>query len=251
MHESSNNGFSLIADFDNNDESVFDFKLESTDNIPVLPLRNMVLFPGVFLPISIGRPATLKLVREAEKNNSFVAVVCQKDPQTDHPEFNDLHNIGVVGRIVKVLEMPDHSTTAIVQGFKRMELTEITGNQPYLKGKIEIRDEEKPEKNDKEFTALVDTCKDLTVRFIKTSEMINQETIFAIRNLNAPLFVIDFLATNLPLKKDEKIQLLSINSLKDRGYRLLEILNREVQLAEIKASIQMRTREDIDQQQRE
>ena len=251
MHESSNNGFSLIADFDNNDESVFDFKLESADNIPVLPLRNMVLFPGVFLPISIGRPATLKLVREAEKNNSFVAVVCQKDPQTDHPEFNDLHNIGVVGRIVKVLEMPDHSTTAIVQGFKRMELTEITGNQPYLKGKIEIRDEEKPEKNDKEFTALVDTCKDLTVRFIKTSEMINQETIFAIRNLNAPLFVIDFLATNLPLKKDEKIQLLSINSLKDRGYRLLEILNREVQLAEIKASIQMRTREDIDQQQRE
>ena len=251
MQEATNNGFSLIADFDGNDESVFDIKLESKENIPVLPLRNMVLFPGVFLPINIGRPSTLKLVREAEKNNTNIAVVCQKDAQTENPGFEDLHTVGVIGRIVKVLEMPDHTTTAIIQGFKRIELKSITENHPFLRGEIELREEEKPEKNDKEFTALVDSCKDLTVRFIKTSEMINQETIFAIRNLNVPLFVIDFLATNLPLRKDEKIDLLQMDSLKDRGYILLEILNREVQLAEIKASIQMRTREDIDQQQRE
>lgn len=251
MQEPNHNGFSLIADFDGNDESVFDFKLESTKDIPVLPLRNMVLFPGVFLPISVGRTSTLKLVHEAEKRNTIIAVNCQRDPQVEHPEMAELHNVGVIGRIVKVLEMPDRTTTAIVQGIKRIDLKEITETQPYLRGTIELFDEEKPEKGDKEFLALVDSCKDLTIRYIKTSEMINQETIFAIRNLNSPLFVIDFLATNLPLKKDEKMQLLEINSLKDRGYRLLEILNREVQLAEIKASIQMRTREDIDQQQRE
>ncbi len=251
MQEATHNGFSLIADFDGNDESVFDVKLDSKENIPVLPLRNMVLFPGVFLPINVGRPSTLKLVREAEKNNTFIAVVCQKDAQTENPSFEDLHTVGVIGRIVKVLEMPDHTTTAIIQGFKRIELKSITETAPFLRGEIELNEEIKPEKSDKEFIALVDSCKDLTVRFIKTSDMINQETIFAIRNLNVPLFVIDFLATNLPLKKDEKVELLQMNSLKDRGYRLLEILNREVQLAEIKASIQMRTREDIDQQQRE
>lgn len=127
----------------------------------------------------------------------------------------------------------------------------ITEVYPYLKGQVEIKDEEIPDKTDKEFQALVETCKDLTIRYIKSSDSLHQDSAFAIKNINNHMFLVDFICTNLPLKKDEKIELLRYDSLRERTYRLLEILNREVQLAEIKASIQMRAREDIDQQQRE
>lgn len=249
MEDSDNNAFSLIADFEKVDEQVIDIK--AGDVLPVLPLRNMVLFPGVFMPISVGRKSSLKLVREAEKKNAFIAVVCQKSADVDDPSFEDLHAIGAIGKVVRILEMPDQTTTVIVQGMKRLELNSITDTVPYLKGEVNVLEEELPAKDDKEFQALVDTCKDLTIRFIKTSELLHQESAFAIKNIGNHMFLVDFICTNLPLKKDEKIELLRINSLRDRTYRLLEILNREVQLAEIKESIQMRAREDIDQQQRE
>lgn len=171
--------------------------------------------------------------------------------ETDEPAFEDLHPIGTIGKIVRVLEMPDQTTTVIIQGMKRLELKNITETHPYLKGEVNIIDEEIPSKDDKEFQALVETCKDLTIRYIKSSDSLHQESAFAIKNLTNHMFLVDFICTNLPLKKDEKIELLRIDSLRERTYRLLEILNREVQLAEIKASIQMRAREDIDQQQRE
>ena len=249
MEDSDDNAFSLIADFEKVDDQVFDIKIG--DTLPVLPLRNMVLFPGVFMPISVGRKSSLKLVREAEKKNAYIAVVCQKAADVDDPTFEDLHTIGTVGKVVRILEMPDQTTTVIVQGMKRMELKSITEATPYLKGEVNIVEDEIPAKDDKEFQALVETCKDLTIRFIKTSEILHQESAFAIKNIGNHMFLVDFICTNLPLKKDEKIELLRINSLRDRTYRLLEILNREVQLAEIKESIQMRAREDIDQQQRE
>ena len=124
----------------------------------------MVLFPGVFMPVSVGRKSSLKLVREAEKKNSYIAVVCQKVAETETPLFEDLHTIGTVAKIVRVLEMPDQTTTVILQGSKRMELKEITDTTPYLKGRIATLNEELPEKNDKEFHALVEACKDLTAR---------------------------------------------------------------------------------------
>ena len=249
MDDQNDNAFSLIADFDGNEDQVFDIKVGET--LPVLPLRNMVLFPGVFMPVSVGRKSSLRLVREADKKKSYIAVVCQKMAETDEPAFEDLHPIGTIGKIVRVLEMPDQTTTVIIQGMKRLELKNITETHPYLKGEVNIIDEEIPSKDDKEFQALVETCKDLTIRYIKSSDSLHQESAFAIKNLTNHMFLVDFICTNLPLKKDEKIELLRIDSLRERNYRLLEILNREVQLAEIKASIQMRAREDIDQQQRE
>lgn len=249
MDDQNDNAFSLIADFDGNEDQVFDIKVGET--LPVLPLRNMVLFPGVFMPVSVGRKSSLRLVREADKKKSYIAVVCQKMAETDEPAFEDLHPIGTIGKIVRVLEMPDQTTTVIIQGMKRLELKNITETHPYLKGEVNIIDEEIPSKDDKEFQALVETCKDLTIRYIKLSDSLHQESAFAIKNLTNHMFLVDFICTNLPLKKDEKIELLRIDSLRERTYRLLEILNREVQLAEIKASIQMRAREDIDQQQRE
>lgn len=250
MEEQDDNAFSLIADFDGGEEQqTLDIKIG--DTLPVLPLRNMVLFPGVFMPVSVGRKSSLKLIKEADKKNGYIAVICQKSADTDEPAFEDLHSIGTVGKVVRVLEMPDQTTTVIIQGMKRLQLTSITETHPYLKGEVSIVEEEIPSKDDKEFQALVDTCKDLTIRYIKLSDSLHQESAFAIKNIGNHMFLVDFICTNLPLKKDEKIELLRMNSLRERTYRLLEILNREVQLADIKASIQMRAREDIDQQQRE
>ena len=247
--ERGGNGFSVIADFEGNEEQLMDIEVD--DIIPILPLRKMVLFPGVFMPVNIGRRSSLKLVREAEKKKSYLGVVCQKIAETEEPVLDDLHTIGTIAKIVRILEMPDHTTTVILQGSRRMELTEITETSPFLKGRISPLKDKIPERTDKEFQALVEACKDLTVRYIKSSEMFPQDSAFAVKNITNSMFLINFICTNLPLKKDEKMELLSIDALRNRAYRLLEILNREVQLADIKASIQMRAREDIDQQQRE
>ena len=130
MDDQNDNAFSLIADFDGNEDQVFDIKVGET--LPVLPLRNMVLFPGVFMPVSVGRKSSLRLVREADKKKSYIAVVCQKMAETDEPAFEDLHPIGTIGKIVRVLEMPDQTTTVIIQGMKRLELKNITETHPYL-----------------------------------------------------------------------------------------------------------------------
>ncbi len=243
------NPFSVIADFEGSEEQLMDIEVD--DVLPVLPLRNMVLFPGVFMPVSIGRRSSLRLIREANRKNSYIAVVCQKAIETERPLFEDLHHIGSVAKIVRVLEMPDQTTTVILQGSKRMRLEEIVELDPYLKGRITLLNEELPDKNDKEFLAAVEACKDVTVRYIRTSEAMPPDSAFAIKNILNPMFMVNFICANLPFKKDEKIELLNIGSLRERTYRLLEKVNREVQLAEIKESIQMRTREDIDQQQRE
>lgn len=249
LEDSNDNVFSLIADYDGNEEQMPDIDIDGS--LPVLPLRNMVLFPGVILPVAIGRKSSLKLIHDADKKNKYIAVVCQKSAETENPSLEDLHTTGTIAKIVRVLEMPDQTTTVILQGLKRLELTSITETFPYIMGTVNLLNEILPPKDNREFEALVESCKDLTIRFIKTSDILHQESAFAIKNINNKMFLINFICTNLPLKKDEKVELLQINSLQDRAYRLLEILNREVQLAEIKASIQMRTREDIDQQQRE
>lgn len=249
IEDRSGNTFSVIADFEGNEEQLMDIKVDEI--LPVLPLRNMVLFPGVFMPVSIGRKSSLKLVREAEKKNTYIAVICQKEAETESPSFEDLHTIGTVARIVRILEMPNQTTTVILQGSKRIKLQEVTDTVPYLKGRVAALNERLPEKDDKEFYALIEACKDLTVRYIKSSEIFPPDSAFAIKNITNQMFLIDFICTNLPLKKDEKIELLRIDSLHKRTCRLLEILINEVQLAEMKESIQMRAREEIDQQQRE
>lgn len=221
------------------------------DTIPILPLRNMVLFPGVALPVIIGRPKSMRLIKEAVHKKSLIGVVCQKEMDTEDPVLEDLYTTGVIADIVRVLEMPDGSTTVILQGKKRFELNELTETDPYLSGKITVLEDTKPDKTDREFEALISTIKDLTIKMLGAVAEPPRDLIFSIKNNKNVLYVVNFSCGNIPSGSAEKQQLLLIGDLKERAYRLLFILNREYQLVELKASIQMKTHEDINQQQKE
>ena len=221
------------------------------DTIPILPLRNMVLFPGVALPVIIGRPKSMRLIKEAVHKKSLIGVVCQKEMGTEDPILEDLYKTGVIADIVRVLEMPDGSTTVILQGKKRFELNELTETDPYLSGKITVLEDTKPDKTDREFEALISTIKDLTIKMLGAVAEPPRDLIFSIKNNKNVLYVVNFSCSNIPSGSAEKQQLLLIGDLKERAYRLLFILNREYQLVELKASIQMKTHEDINQQQKE
>lgn len=221
------------------------------DTIPILPLRNMVLFPGVALPVIIGRPKSMRLIKEAVHKKSLIGVVCQKEMGTEDPILEDLYTTGVIADIVRVLEMPDGSTTVILQGKKRFELNELTKTDPYLSGKITVLEDTKPDKTDREFEALISTIKDLTIKMLGAVAEPPRDLIFSIKNNKNVLYVVNFSCSNIPSGSAEKQQLLLIGDLKERAYRLLFILNREYQLVELKASIQMKTHEDINQQQKE
>ncbi len=245
------NSFSLIADIDTLSDNNTELGVVSGDVLPVLALRDLVLLPGVFLPVSVGRKMSLKLVREAEKKQLPIVVACQKEVSTVEPGFDDLYTTAIVGRVVRLFDMPDESTTAVLQGLERVELKSITESYPYLKGEIELHPEGKPDKDGKDFQAMVDSCKEAATRYLKVTSSDSHDISFAINNLDSHMHPLNFICTNLPIKKEEKIELLRIDTFRERTFRLLEILNRETQLAEMKASIQMRAREDIDQQQRE
>lgn len=245
------NPISLIAEIDSNEEAVVN-KVDWTKSYPVLPLRNMVLFPNVVMPVSVGRQSSLVLVREASKNNSEIAVFCQVSPDIDYPSKPHLHTVGVLAKIIRVLEMPDGSVTVILQGLTRITLDDIVQNEPYLKGTITRYEEIKPKDDDKEYNMLVASCKDRAIAYVKAQEggQIN-ELGFAVQNISNSNAMLNFVCTNLPVSKDEKIRLLSFPKLAQRAFHLLELLNREIQYAEIKASIISKAKEDIDQQQRE
>ena len=221
------------------------------ETIPILPLRNMVLFPGVAMPVIIGRPKSMRLIKEAVHNKSLIGVVCQNEMDTEDPVLEDLYTTGVIADIVRVLEMPDGSTTVILQGKKRFELNELTETDPYLSGKITVLEDTKPDKTDREFEALISTIKDLTIKMLGAVAEPPRDLIFSIKNNKNVLYVVNFSCSNIPSGSAEKQQLLLIGDLKERAYRLLFILNREYQLVELKASIQMKTHEDINQQQKE
>ena len=240
---------SLIADFDGNEETLFDNPLDAV--IPILPLRNMVLFPGIVLPVSVGRKSSLRLVKDAFKQEKAIGVFCQRSSETEEPQQKDLYETGTAARVVRIFEMPDQTTTVILQGMQRLHLTNIVSTRPYLMGEAETLTELLPRRNSREFKATVDNCKDLAVRYIKASEEMQPDAAFAIKNINNGMFLVNFVCSNLPFDIKDKMLLLQEESLQERAIRLLSILDREVQLADLKAAIQMRTREDIDQQQRE
>jgi ATP-dependent Lon protease len=253
IQETSEAQYSVIADISiPADQASEEIVLERTELIPILPLRNVVLFPGVFLTVNIGRQSSLKLVNEANKKGSLVGFFCQKDSNVEYPEWDDMHHIGSVGRILRVFEMPDQSITAVIQGMTRAELKGLIASPPYMRGNVEILKDEFPEKGDEEYATLLESCREAATKCIRSSEDARgNEAIFAMKNLGNTPAMIDFICANFPFKKDEKIEMLAISSLRDRAFCLLEKLTREVQLAELKESIQMRTREDIDQQQKE
>jgi ATP-dependent Lon protease len=210
-----------------------------------------VLFPGVVLPISIGRPKSIQLIKDAYRNNKIVGTVAQKDPDIENPEFQDLHTIGTIGQIVKLLEMPDGSTTAIIQGRKRMVLQELVSDDPYFVAKVKTIPEMKPEVLNKDFDAIVGSLKDLSLKIIKINSNISPEASFAIKNIENNTYLINFICSNTDIKVQDKQKLLEISSLRDRGFMLLEFLVQEIQVLELKNELQSKVKSDIDQQQRE
>ena len=221
------------------------------DELPVLSLRNNVLFPGVVLPISIGRTKSIKLIRDAYEGDRIVGAVAQIDPEIEDPKFSDLHKIGTIGYIIKLLEMPDGSTTAIIQGKKRIELTKAVKHNPYLTARVEIRAEQKVKEDTREFDAIISSLKDLSLKIIKLNPGTAQEASFAIKNIENKSYLINFICSNTEIKVKEKQKLLEADSLRDRGIMLLENLVQEMQLLELKNELQSKVKTDLDQQQRE
>jgi len=232
------------------DEDKID-KEKTPKTLPILPLRNTVLFPGVIIPITIGRDRSIKLIKETYKGNRTIGVLAQKDPTIEIPETQDLNRIGTVAHILKMLRMPDGNITAIIQGRKRFEIEEFVQKEPFFKAKINRLDESRPVKNDKEFGALVDSVKDLALQIIEESPNIPSEATLAIKNIESPSFVINFVASNMNISLIEKQGLLEEIDLKVRANNALEFLTKELQMLEMKNEIQSKVRTDLDKQQRE
>ncbi len=221
------------------------------DEIPILPLRNTVLFPGVVIPITVGRDKSIKLIKDAYSGNKTIGVVAQKNDSIDDPGVNDINWTGTIAYILKTLKMPDGSTTAIIQGKKRFEIAELTQHDPYLKAKVKAVDDVQPTETDKEFEAMVSSLKDLALQIIKQSPHIPSETNFAIRNIESSNFLINFISSNMNATVAEKQKILEEADLKKRTTILLSQLNKELQMLQLKNQIQSKVKEDIDKQQRE
>ncbi len=225
-------------------------KTEIPEILPILPLRNTVLFPGVLLPISIGRSRSVRLVKEAYQNTKLVGIVAQKDPQTDDPGIDDIYKTGTVASILKILEMPDGNTSIIIQGRERHTIEEIIEEEPYLKARVRIHAINNIP-NDQEFEAILASLKDLSAQIIKLSRNIPPEASFAIKNIEDPLFLINYISSNSGIELVDKQMLLETEDIKERGLLLLKFLSLEVQKLELKDNIQAKVKHELNQQQRE
>lgn len=221
------------------------------DSLPILPLRNMVLFPGVVIPITAGRDKSIKLIDDANAAGKIIGVVAQKNEEDEDPTIEDIHRIGTVARILRVLKMPDGTTTVILQGKKRFEIDTVVSEDPYITATIKEFEENRPEKKDTEFLAILDSVKELAIQIIKESPNIPSEATFAIKNIESQSFLINFVTSNMNLSVKEKQDLLEVNDLKDRALDTLRYMNIELQKLELKNDIQSKVRFDLDQQQKE
>lgn len=238
----------LMGDDDEQNVSLF----EVPDVLPILPLRNTVLYPGVIIPISLGREKSLKLINDIKKSKGVFGAVAQKDAKVEEPGQDDLFPIGTVARIIKVLEMPDNSTSIIIQGKRRILVESLEGVEPYMTARVKALDESQVgESQMREFEAVVASIKDLSVRLIKGSGNIPPEASFAVKNISGGAFLINFIASNTEMPVNNKQDILACDDLYKRGMLLLEYLSREVQLLDLKNDIQTKVKQDIDQQQRE
>ena len=250
MNDDSNqNSFSLIADFDGDIQNLFN--IETGKILPILPLRNMVLFPGIVVPIAIERGFSLEVIKQARDNEEYIGVLCQNEPDVDTPTEKQLYKTGTVAKVMRILELPEKRITVLLQGFGRFKMEKLIQTSPTYMAQIKQLKETHTDEDNQEFSALVDACRDLTVRLFKLNDNLRDESYFAIRNISNKVFLINFICTNLSIPIKEKMELLMASNIKDRAYKLLSILNREIQYASLKANIQERTREDLDQQQKE
>lgn len=226
-------------------------KEELPDSMPILPLRNTVLFPGVVFPITVGRDKSLRLINEVYKGDKKIGVVSQKDESIEEPGVNDLNRIGTVASIIKMLKMPDGNTTVIIQGKKKFELVEMISEEPYFRARIKNFKESLPEKGDKEFEALISSLKDLAIKIIEISPNIPTEASFMLKNIESDSFLVNFIASNLNVDLQEKQSLLSIPDLRERAEKVLGLLDKELQMIQLKNDIRNKVKVDIDKQQRD
>jgi len=218
--------------------------------LPLLPLRNTVLFPGVVLPITVGRDKSIKAVNEAYKADKLVGVIAQKDSTVEDPAITDLEDIGTVAKIVKLIKMPDGGTTVIIQGKRRFKIGAITLEDPFFKATVELLKEEEAPK-DQDFEAYVSNIKELAAQIIQLSPNIPSEASIILKNIENPAFLIHFVSSNLNTGLAEKQQILEINHIKSRADILMQLLQRELQFAELKNKVTNKTRTELDKQQRE
>ncbi len=224
---------------------------EVPEELPILPLRNTVLFPGVVIPITVGRDKSIKLIKEAYNGDKTIGVVAQRDVNIEDPVFEDLHNVGTVAHIIKLLQMPDGSTTAIIQGKKRFTLQALIQSEPFFKAKVSQFGIPESIIEDKNFEALIASLKDLSIQIIKQSPNIPTEASFAIKNIESPVFLVNFVSSNLNIEVLEKQKLLEVVDLRERANLVLANLTKELQVIELKNQIQKKVKVDLDKQQRD
>jgi len=235
-----------------NEEDEKKFNKEAVPEVlPILSLKNTVLFPGVVIPITAGRNRSIKLLEEAYKEKQTIGVVSQKDSKIDLPTVDDIHKIGTVARIVKMLKMPDGNTTVILQGIKRFQWTEMVQNEPFFKAKVEVLEETKPTARNKEYQAIIESIKDLAIKIIEIHPSLPTEATLAINNIESSSFLVNFVSSNLNLSIEDKQNLLEFSNLKDRATEVLRLMGLELQKLELKNIIQSKVRQDLDQQQKE
>ena len=240
--------FMPIIPLNEEDENNADDKLP--DELPLLPLRNTVLFPGVVIPITVGRDKSIKAVSDAYKGDKMIGVVAQKDSSIEEPTVSDLEDIGTVAKVVKLIKMPDGGTTIIIQGRKRFKTEEITSEDPYFKARIKILEDERL-KGDADFDALVGSIKDLAAQIIGLSPNLPSEAGIILKNIENPSFLIHFVSSNLNSDLKQKQQLLEISNIKARAELLMNLMHTELQYAELKNKVTNKTRAELDKQQRE
>ncbi len=221
------------------------------DDLLILPLRNTVLFPGVVIPITVGRDKSINLIKDAYKGDKTIGVVSQKNDTVEDPAVEDLNKIGTVATIIKMLRMPDGNTTVIIQGKRRFELKEIKQTDPYIKAAVSPFTETRPKKDDQEFIAVVSSLKDLALQIVKHSPNIPSEAGFALRNIESPSFLINFISSNMNAPVAEKQKMLEVLDLKERATLVLGNLTKELQMLELKSQIQSKVKVDLDKQQRD
>ncbi len=236
----------LTLDADKDDD-----KIKYPNTIPILPLRNNVLFSSVVIPISVGRERSIKAVKKAYKTDKIIGVIAQKNSKTEDPEYNDLHKIGTVAKIVKMLKMPDGGTTLIIQGKRRFKLEEITKSEPYLEAKASYLEDVKNDDSEQELKAFIATLRELATRIIELSPNIPSEAKVMLKNIEDISFLTNFIASNLNIEPRQKQEILEINSEKARSQRVLDHLNQELQVLELKDEIQSKVKTDIEKQQRD
>ena len=221
------------------------------DSLPILPLKNTVMFPGVVIPITASRDKSIKLIKDSNVNDKLIGVVSQIDSKVQSPSLSDIHPTGTVAKILRVLKMPDGNVTVIIQGKKRFSIEQIVTEEPYIKAKIKEIQELKPEKNNKEFNATIESIKDIALKIIDENPNIPSEASFAIKNIQSDSFLVNFVCSNMNLSVNEKYKILNTSDLNERALMCLKQMNVELQRLSLKNDIQSKVRSDLDKQQRE